>query len=146
MINKTFTKRYCCEDISLIENYDKAVNDTTQTWQIHHKLEIELNKKRDELIKMGLYYHRPASELIFLTIGDHRRVHHPITNYAKRTDEWRQMISDLHTGIPKSDTQKMKMSEKRRIYWQTHTKTWSNGSTGKHRVYDNPEHTRWHME
>ena len=31
MISKV-VKRYCCEDISLIENYDKAVADNTQIW------------------------------------------------------------------------------------------------------------------
>lgn len=46
MIRKDYKrfKKYCCEDISLIENYEKAVNDKTQTWCCHHKLEIELLK------------------------------------------------------------------------------------------------------
>ena len=29
MINETQAKKYCCEDISNIENYDKAVADKT---------------------------------------------------------------------------------------------------------------------
>lgn len=75
MINELYAYSYCCEDISLIENYNEAINDKTQTWVIHHKLEIELNKTRDELIYLYLYYQRPASELIFLTISEHRKLH-----------------------------------------------------------------------
>ena len=36
MISESY-KKYCCEDPSLIENYDKAIADTTQTWEIHHR-------------------------------------------------------------------------------------------------------------
>ena len=67
--------KFCCDDISLIENYDKAINDITQTWDCHHHLEIELNLTVKELIKRDLYYNRPASELIFLTKGEHSRIH-----------------------------------------------------------------------
>ena len=67
--------RYCCDDISLVENYDKAINDKTQVWHCHHKLEIELNLSLGELIKRNLYYNRPASELIFLTPEEHLRIH-----------------------------------------------------------------------
>jgi len=33
-------KKFCCEDLSLIENYDLAISDTNQTWHCHHRLEI----------------------------------------------------------------------------------------------------------
>lgn len=77
MINEEYTKKYCCEDISLIENYDKAISDIKQTWECHHKGEI-LPCGRftvDDLNKFGLYYKRPAAELIFLTKRDHNRIH-----------------------------------------------------------------------
>ena len=61
-------KDYCCEDISLIENYEQALNDQTQVWDCHHRLEIELGLSAAELIKQGLYWNRPASELIFLLL------------------------------------------------------------------------------
>ena len=32
-------KKYCCEDISLIENYIEAVSDDSQVWHCHHRLE-----------------------------------------------------------------------------------------------------------
>lgn len=40
MISENYVKRYCCEDISKIENYDKAIADTTQVWECHHKMEL----------------------------------------------------------------------------------------------------------
>lgn len=77
MINKKINdlQVYCCDDISQIENYDKAINDNTQTWHCHHKLEIELHKEAKELKEMGLYYNRPAEELIFLTQSEHKSLH-----------------------------------------------------------------------
>lgn len=32
MIYKASVKKFCCEDPRLIENYEKANNDKTQTW------------------------------------------------------------------------------------------------------------------
>ena len=32
MINEYCAKKFCCEDLSLIENHALAVADTTQTW------------------------------------------------------------------------------------------------------------------
>ena len=67
MINEYSVKKYCSEDLSLIENYELTIADTTQTWDCHHRGEIlpcgrfSLN----DLKKFGLYYKRPASELIF---------------------------------------------------------------------------------
>ena len=77
MINEYYAKKFCCEDISLIENYDKAIADTTQTWDCHHRGEI-LPCGRfsvSDLKKFELYFNRPASELIFLTRSEHRRLH-----------------------------------------------------------------------
>lgn len=67
MINKKNAKMYCCEDISKIENYDKAIADATQVWEIHHRFESEYDMNIEELTTKDLYHYRPASELIFLT-------------------------------------------------------------------------------
>lgn len=84
-------KQYCCEDISLIENYDKAMNDKSNTvWICHHRKEIELNKTPDELKEIGLYFNRPACELIFLTRSEHLSLH----NKGKRkTEQTRAKLS-----------------------------------------------------
>ena len=49
MINENKAKRFCREDISLIENYDKAINDATGVWHCHHRREIGDN---GEIISM----------------------------------------------------------------------------------------------
>lgn len=68
-------------EVNKIENYDLAIADTTQVWHCHHKLEIQGDKviSKNDLIKQGLYYHRPAEELIFLTRSEHMILHgkHP---------------------------------------------------------------------
>lgn len=72
---KKYIKDFCCEDISLIENYKQAVADKTQTWECHHRKETDDGLSRKQLKEMGLYWKRPASELIFLTPAEHKRLH-----------------------------------------------------------------------
>lgn len=85
MINEKCVKKFCCEDLSLIENYHLALADKNTTWHCHHRLEIELNKKQKELIDIGLYYNRPASELVFLTPKDHYQIHYKGTTKSEET-------------------------------------------------------------
>lgn len=63
MISKNQTRKYCCEDISKIENYDKAVNDKTQKWDCHHRAEILPCGmfSTSDLKRNGLYWNVPAS-------------------------------------------------------------------------------------
>lgn len=70
MISNQHIQLYCSEDISLIENYEQAVADKTQVWHCHHRRGLD-----EDLLAMGEYYHRPASEFIFLPPGDHHRLH-----------------------------------------------------------------------
>ena len=72
MICEKSAKKFCCEDISLIENYQEAINDS-ERWECHHKLGV--NKSRQELKENDLYFNRPANELIFLTKKEHRALH-----------------------------------------------------------------------
>ena len=69
----------CSEDPSLIENYDKAVKDKDNLWILHHRYEVTINGEplltSDELKSKNLYFHRPASELIFLTPEEHSKIH-----------------------------------------------------------------------
>ena len=78
MITK-FAKCYCCEDISLIENYHKAVWDPYEKWEIHHRRECDDEGRtlftKKELIEMNLYLNRPASELMFVTRSMHMKMH-----------------------------------------------------------------------
>lgn len=82
MIRGTHALTYCCEDISEIENYELAVNDAEHVWCCHHRAEILPCGRYTvaQLQKHGLYWNRPASELIFLRHDEHSRLHgyHPI--------------------------------------------------------------------
>lgn len=69
-------KLYCSEDISLIENYEQAVS-SDKKWVCHHRFEIQDGKLISylELKEKGLYFKRPASELIFLSETEHKKLH-----------------------------------------------------------------------
>lgn len=72
MISKNFVIKYC-KDFTKIENYDKAIADTTQIWHCHHRAELVYTAK--ELKEKGMYYNVLPCDLIFLTHSEHRRLH-----------------------------------------------------------------------
>lgn len=85
-------KAICREDISLVENYDKAIADTTQTWILHHRDEIRelpsgmiVRRSASELKENGRYYNCPANELIFMTPAEHSSLHHKGKVYSEET-------------------------------------------------------------
>lgn len=114
MIEKICAMRYCKDDITKIENYEKAIADNTQTWQCHHRLETHKYKdrnrkewvKRDEdvsvetLIAFDVYYNRPAEELIFMTHAEHRALHCKGKKRKPFSDEWKRKISEAKKGTP----------------------------------------------
>lgn len=61
MISKSIS--IFCDTPEKIENYQEAINDTTEVWDLHHRLELTLDGepalRRDDLKRMGMYYHRP---------------------------------------------------------------------------------------
>ena len=79
MINEYYAKRFCSEDISLIENYHEAIVDQTKMWDTHHRRECDDEGRtiftKKQLIEMNLYYNRPASELMFVTRSMHNKIH-----------------------------------------------------------------------
>ena len=109
MINEYTAKKYCCEDLSLIENYDKAIADTTQTWHCHHRGEVLPCGRfsRSDLKKFGLYFNRPASELIFLTKAEHNSLH---KRGITLSEEHKKAIGEAQRGIPKSEATKKAIS------------------------------------
>ena len=104
MINIKKAQKYCKEDISKIENYEQAVNDTTQVWDLHHRTEIWWHCSKKDLIENECYYNRKACELIFLTHAEHTRIHNSgdvNSMYGKtHTQEARKKISESKKGIP----------------------------------------------
>lgn len=82
--------KYCSEELSKVENYDKAILNPND-YCLHHKNGV--NTSREELIEHDLYFNRPAKELIFLTKSEHTSLHAKISGFAtsqkgrKRTPE-----------------------------------------------------------
>ena len=110
MINEYYATKFCCEDLSLIENYDKAIADTKQTWDCHHRGEVLPcgRVSRDDLKKFGLYFNRPAAELVFLTPSAHRQLHF---KGVPKSEEHKKALSEAHKGVPLSEEHKKALSE-----------------------------------
>lgn len=116
MLPKMHLNRYCCEDISLIENYNEALNDKTQIWDCHHRMELQNSDGElrlepltvEELKALDMYYNRPAKELIFLIRSEHMFMHGCIRpkfcidmisaklKGFKHTDESKEKIANAH--------------------------------------------------
>lgn len=115
-------KRYCKEDISLIDNYEAMMQDTSQRWVCHHRAEIDENKSMKQLTEEGRYYKVPAAELIFLTDSEHKKLH--AVNMSEETKEKMKgnknaVGNKSRRGKHHSEASKQKMSEakKGRHWW-----------------------------
>lgn len=89
---------YCCEDISLIENYKEAV-ESSEKYDCHHRLEIQGDKivSVEKLKEMNLYYNRPANELIFLKHTYHTSMHGKLQPHPSR-EPWNKGTSYFNNG------------------------------------------------
>ena len=132
-------KRYCAEPEN-IENYEKAAADNFVGWCLHHRLQTwtsdgerrDINISAAELKALGLYWHRPAEELLFIRVGDHVSLHqkgkqgefkgrHHSVKTKKRlskarrgmtfSKEWRDKMSEAHKGIQRSAVARDKTSK-----------------------------------
>lgn len=132
-------KRFCCEDISKIENYELAKRDNFKGWNIHHRLETHTSDgkrrlvalSREELKALDIYYNRPAEELIYLTIKEHTRLHHkgkpawnkgkPAWNKGKHpSEEAKRKMSEAHKGKPSPNKGKYHSEETKRRISEAH--------------------------
>ena len=135
MINIRQANKYCKEDISKIENYDKAIADTTQVWHLHHRNEIRtlpsgitIIRTKEDLIDAGRYYGCNANELIFLTNTEHIRLHRKGKSWSEdarrkiseslkgkkrrhRSEETKKKISEALKGNTRSEETRKKISE-----------------------------------
>ena len=116
-------KTYCCEDVSHIENYFLAVNDLTNSWHCHHRLETHVyvkgfgyRRRRFKYLTSlnlktgGLYYQRPASELIFIEEHEHHKLHNK-SRFDGHGPEWKLKISKFHKNKIVSDETRKKLSD-----------------------------------
>lgn len=164
MIKKANAKSYCKDDISKIENYDKAIADTTQTWVCHHRLALTLDREfahtAAELDRLGMYYHRPYFELVFLTPEEHRMLHgtnccdetrkkkseslkgsnkfkvhlkklHESNKGRTRSEETRHKISESLKGKPSHNKGKPMSDEQKRKISEANKARWANRKTKK---------------
>lgn len=124
MICERSARKYCAEDLSLIENYDRATADKSEMWEIHHRREIDEELSGRELIRRKEYFHRPASELIFLTRKDHRRLHG-----LNLSEETKKKMSLAKIGKKHSAETRKKMSAAKRGKkgYLFGTRWWNNG-------------------
>lgn len=135
MICKQTVKKFC-KDFEKIENYDKAIADTTQTWVCHHRMELIdtgaiVNSSKQDLIDWGIYYNRPPEELVFMTITEHRVLHcknqsdetkAKISNSLRGrkrifSDEWKSNISSAMKGKSNHKGKHWKIVEGKRCYY-----------------------------
>ena len=122
-----------CKDYENIENYENALADNFVGWYCHHRLETHnLDGERrlvditaDELKALGMYYHRPSNELIFLTPKEHNMLHNrgkvgpnkgktPWNKGVPMSNEQKNKLSEVKKGTHHSEETKMKMSETRK--------------------------------
>ena len=110
MINEKSANTSCRDNISLNENYDKAINDKTQTWDCHHRKESQYSA--DELVDIGEYYGVLASDLIFITHSDHSKLHNKLQDYHNGNSN--PMFGKHHSEEAKK---KMSLRHKGRDTW-----------------------------
>ena len=148
-------KRYC-KDYENIENYQKAKKDDFKGWHCHHRLEthnsdgerrlVDISYK--ELKALGMYYNRPAEELIFLTESEHNAYNKGKSKSAetrrkmkgnknalgyKHSEETRKKMSEARKGKTKSEEHKKKLSEshKGKNIWTKRMHWYNNGKENK---------------
>ena len=140
MINEYYAKKYCKEDISLIENYEQAVNDNNQMWVCHHMTENWWNCTRKELIENECYYNRKACELIFLTPEEHKRLHNKGRIFSEETrkkmSESMKGRTSPMKGVTLSEETRKKISEakkgkKLKPFTEEHRKKMSEAKKGR---------------
>ena len=137
---KTTTMKYFekyCKDYENIENYQKAKADDFKNWEVHHRLETHTSdgERRlvditaDELKALDMYWHRPAEELIFLTIYEHSSLHKPSEETRKKMSDAKKGKKNPNYGKQFSEETKKKLSEahKGQNIWTKCTHWYNNG-------------------
>ena len=112
-------KSYCSEPLELVENYQQAKSEGFAGWCIHHRLEIKpdgTRVSRQELKDNGLYYDRPANELVFMRTTEHKRLHWIGNNFNKGkhlSEETCKKIAEANKGKHRSAETRKKISSSR---------------------------------
>ena len=121
-------ERYC-KDYKNIENYDKAKKDNFKGWHCHHRLETHtldgerrlVDITQAELKSSGMYYHRPAEELIFLTT----REHNAYNKGKPKSEEAKKKMSEAKKNMSEETRKKISEAQKGKNTW-TRGRHWFN--------------------
>lgn len=117
MISIKNIKKICNEPVEMIENYLMAKNDESQYYSCHHRNEIRnilgitVHITKEELIGLGLYFHRPADELVFLPRTEHSKLHHKNPDFRKHISMTKKGRVSNRKGCHLTEEQKKRMSE-----------------------------------
>lgn len=111
--------RCICRTPELIENYDKAITDKNNIWVCHHRQELvitgaDVDRTRQELIDLGMYFDVDPSELIFLTRSEHMSLHSLGNQYCKgkhHSEESKKKTSESMKGKKWSEESRIRFSE-----------------------------------
>ena len=117
---KHYFENYC-KEYENIENYQKALADNFKGWNCHHRLETHnsdgerrlVDISADELKALDMYYNRPSSELIFLTVKEHS-----VFRKGKHlSEETRKKLREANKGKHLSEETRKKLSEAQKCHY-----------------------------
>ena len=136
-------KKYC-KNYENIENYQKAKKDNFKGWRCHHRLETHTSdgERRAvditvaELQALGMYYHRPAEELIFLTDEEHGQLHQKGKECSAET---RRKMAEAKEGKKLSAEHKNKIAAAMKGNTNVKGKHWFNNGKINVRVKECPD-------
>ena len=155
MVSKGITDY--CKDFERIENYEEAVNDTTQTWICHHRMEThntdgtlrDTPLSRAELIAMNMYFDQPASAFVFLRKSDHSKMHQGLALLQQVS--FYKPSKPFEVSVKKPETveeSRIRVRERMKIYWasEENRKARSEAQKGKHSKPHKPHKQSWTQE
>ena len=151
MINLNNLISYCrYEEIAQIENYELAVGDETQMYDCHHRLEThyydrlkgewirrETGLLSDELKKQGLYFYRPAFELILLPQADHMRLYYKDRPSYRKDYHWSEETRQKFHGsmveheVSAETREKISKAHLGKKHTKEHTQHWKESAAPK---------------
>lgn len=114
MINENWVKQYCCEPLKNIENYKEAAS-SPERWVCHHRWEISSVGRfsKGYLISIGIYWKRPACELIFMRMSEHRKLHtEGVYGNCRHTEEQKRKWSEMRRGTYNNGVRKANEARK----------------------------------